>query len=88
MLAVRKATFSCTSWSPNIPVPLLNAVFDGRLSKVDSSHVEPGIPRAKFIRVVEDVAKAVVNDIAETDIDVLRPKLTKPWSESLNKANK
>ena len=88
MLAVRKATFSCTSWSPNVPVPLLNAVLDGRLSKVDSSHVEPGIPGAKFIRVVENLAKSIVNDIAETDIDVLRPKFTKPWSESSDKANK
>ena len=88
MLAVRKATFSCTSWSPNIPVPLLDAVLDGRLSKVDSPHVEPRIPGAKFIRVIKDVAKAVVNDIAETDIDVPRPKLTKSWSESFNKAKK
>ena len=86
MLAVRKATFGCTSWSPNVPVPLLNAVLDGRLSKVDRSHVEPGIPGANFIRVVEDVAKAVVDDIAETDIDVLRPKFPKPWSGSFVKA--
>ena len=88
MLAARKATFSCTSWSLNIPVPLLDAVLDGRLSKVDSSHVEPGIPGAKFIRVVEDVAKAVVNDVAESDVDVLGPKFTKPWSESFVEVNK
>ena len=65
----------------------MNAVLDGRLSIVGKTHVKPGIPGAKIIRVVEDVANAAVTDIAETDIDVLRPKFTKPWSESSDKAN-
>ena len=86
MIAIRKATFGCTSRSPDVPVPLLDAVLDRRLYKVNGTHVEPRVPGANFIGVVEDVAKAVVNDVAETDIDVLRPKFPKPWSGSFAKA--
>ena len=66
----------------------MDAVLDRRLSKVNGTHVEPRVPGANFIGVVEDVAKAVVNDVAESDVDVLGPKFTKPWSESFVEANK
>ena len=89
MLAIRKATFGCTSRGPNIPVSLHNAVLDGLFTEVEVEvEVEPGVRGANFIRVVEDVAKTVVNDVTKTNIvpQVLRPKFPKPWSESFVKA--
>merc|ERR1711899_636764 len=52
MFTIRQAPLGCTSWGPNVPVPLLDAVLDRLLAKVNGPHVEPGIPCANFIRVV------------------------------------
>ena len=53
----------------------MDAVLDRRLSKVLGTHVEPRVPGANFIGAVEDVAKALVNDVAESYVDVLSPVL-------------
>ena len=38
-------------------------------------HVKPRVPAANLVRVVQNVAKAVVDDVAEGHVDVLRPEL-------------
>ena len=83
VVTIFKTPFCDAARCPNIPVPLLDAVLDRLLTKVFRTHVEPGVPCANFIGVVQDIAKAVINHITEAYIDVLRPKLTQSRSKSI-----
>ena len=83
MVTIVKTTLCDAARRPNIPVPLLDAVLDRLLTKVLRTHVEPWVPSANFIGVVQDIAKAVVNHITEAYINVLRPKLPQSRSKSI-----
>merc|ERR1711934_468077 len=78
--AIVKTPLCDTARRPSVPVSLLDAVLDRLFAKVHWTHVEPGVPGANFIGVVEDVAKAIVNHVTEAYINVLRPKLTQSRS--------
>merc|ERR1711936_522431 len=80
VLTIFKTPFCHTTWCPNISVPFLDAVLDRLLAEVNGTHVKPGVPCTNFIGMIEDVAEAVVNHIAETYINVLWPKLTQSGS--------
>ena len=83
VVTIVKTTLCDAARCPNIPVPLLDAVLDRLLTKVLRTHVEPGVPCANFIGVVQDIAKAVVNHITEAYINVFRPKLPQSRSKSI-----
>lgn len=40
----------------------------------------PGIPTAHLVSSVENIAEAVIDHVAETDIDVLRPEHPHFWA--------
>ena len=83
MVTIVKPPLCDAARCPNVSVPLLDAVLDRLLAKVFRTHVEPGVPCANFIGVVQDIAKAVVDHITEAYINVLRPKLPQSRSKSI-----
>ena len=58
--------------------PCLDAVGDGAVRSINlHGEIKPGVPAADLVSVIEDVTEAIVDHIAELNINILRPKLSK-----------
>ena len=76
VVTVLQACVRKTAWGPGYPISLLDAILDTQIMSVRHGHVEPRVPAAHLVGVIEDVTEAVVDDITEANVYILWPKLS------------